>query len=93
MSNILKEAAEAAIDKHLNPPDPVDQLRVQLAGCLTAAEGGIHPPVLAKEGDFGYSLAYKQTVLLRKRFNILLAEEQQRTGLTIDSIFRRLDIL
>ena len=50
-----------------------DQLEVQLAGCLTAAEGGIDRPdspsgVEAKEGDYGWSLAYAKIVQLRKDF-------------------------
>lgn len=41
-----------------------EQLRVQLAGCLVAAEGGTADA--AKPGDYGYSLAYEKTLALAK---------------------------
>ncbi len=42
------------------------QLQVQLAGCLTAAEGHTSDP--AKHGDYGWSLAYQRTLDLYARF-------------------------
>ena len=53
--------------------EEVDQLRVQLAGCLTAAEGGTNNP--AKQGDYGWSLAYQRTLELRMRLDALLPAE------------------
>jgi hypothetical protein len=56
------ETLEFRVDK-LNAQ--IEQLRVQLAGCLTAAEGfaGDNPP---KEGDYGWTLAFQKTLELRK---------------------------
>ncbi len=45
----------------------VEQLRVQLAGCLTAAEGFTKKP--AKQGDYGWSVAYQKVLELRKKFD------------------------
>jgi hypothetical protein len=50
-------------------PAPDDQVVVQLAGCLTAAEGYNQRP--AKPGDYGYSVAYEKTLLLRRAFEKL----------------------
>jgi hypothetical protein len=52
----LYERAEKA-EKEL------EQSRVQLAGCLTAAEGWNRNP--AKQGDYGWSLSYQKTLELR----------------------------
>lgn len=43
----------------------LEQERVQLAGCLTAAEGATHDP--AKQGDYGWSLAYQRTLELFRK--------------------------
>jgi hypothetical protein len=59
--------------KEMSIPD-LDQLRVQLAGCLTAAEGwGIEVP--AKQGDYGWSPAYQATLELRRMYETLLKEK------------------
>jgi hypothetical protein len=50
----------------------VEQLQVQLAGCLTAAEGGTRPEVVAVRGAYGWSLAYQQTLDLRRGFDAAL---------------------
>ena len=54
----------------------VEQLRVQLAGCLTIAEGYGNTPTTqhlrAKEGDYGWSLAYQRTLELRQRSDKVL---------------------
>jgi len=47
-----------------------EQLQVQLAGCLTAAEGGTKNPALP--GDYGWSIAYEQTLQLRLRYEKIL---------------------
>ena len=44
----------------------VEQLQVQIAGCLTAAEGATDPEQVAKRGDYGWSEAYEQTLQLRR---------------------------
>jgi hypothetical protein len=63
------EWALRAIEVALRLPGRIDaeQLMVQLAGCLTAAEGNIAEP--AKEGDYGWSLAYQRTLELRRRYD------------------------
>jgi hypothetical protein len=43
----------------------VERLRVQLAGCATAAQGWIDDP--AKPGDYGWSPAYQDVLSLRLR--------------------------
>ena len=58
--HLLNLAGEAA---------PEDQAIVQLAGCLTAAEGHNQRP--AKPRDYGYSLAYDKVLLLRRAFEKL----------------------
>jgi hypothetical protein len=45
----------------------VEQLQVQLAGCLAAAEGWPGKPPL-KPSEYGWSLAYQKVVELRQRF-------------------------
>lgn len=42
---------------------------VQLAGCLTAAEGHIDDDV--RPSVYGYSLAYEKVALLRRAFDLL----------------------
>ena len=46
----------------------IERLRVQLAGCSVAALGG--SPV-AKQGDYGWSLAYQDVLELRQRYDAL----------------------
>lgn len=48
--------------------EELEQLRVQLAGCLTAAEGCIFTP--AVKGDYGWSLAYQRVLDLRRAFDM-----------------------
>lgn len=50
----------------------VEQLRVQLAACLTAAEGHIAEP--ATRASYGWSLAYERTVELRQSRDAALAD-------------------
>ncbi len=49
-----------------------EQLQVQLAGCLTAAEGGVSDDVVAKPGDYGWSQAYQAVVDLRRKYEKLV---------------------
>ena len=54
----------------------VEQLRVQLAGCLVAAEGLADKGEAVKQGDYGWSLAFEKTRTLRKERDALLAMAQ-----------------
>lgn len=49
----------------MSDANEVDQLRVQLAGCSVAANGGTRNP--AKQGDYGWSPAYQDVLDLRIR--------------------------
>lgn len=46
-----------------------ERLQVQLAGCLTAAEGATDPAQVAQQGDYGWSMAYQKTLELRRKFD------------------------
>lgn len=59
--------AELAVER-----DTSEQLRVQLAGCLTAAEGCLSEDV--KEGSYGWSLAFEKTRELRRDYDLLRAQ-------------------
>ena len=48
----------------------LEQTEVQLAGCLTAAEGWATRDSAAK-GDYGWSVAYQKTLELRLAYNSL----------------------
>ena len=74
----LTPAATAALRKEL------EQAQVQLAGCLTAAEGGTSDP--AKQGDYGWSLAYQKTLDLRTRLDAA-QKECQRLNEIINGAF------
>jgi hypothetical protein len=55
------------IETYLKQNDEeIDQLRVQLAGCLAAAEGATKD--VATEGMYGWSLAYQKTLELRLKY-------------------------
>lgn len=68
-----KDAADAALEeiserqRRKDADDELDRLRVQLAGCLTAAEGGTKD--VARNGDYGWSPAYQAVVDLRMQFD------------------------
>ena len=53
--------------------EEVEQLRVQLAGCLTAAEGATNPEMsqIAEQGDYGWSPAYERTLQLHRDYDDL----------------------
>ncbi len=59
----LQTALDAAKSERDALANELEQCRVQLAGCLTAAEGGTKYP--AKQGDYGWSLAYQKTLECR----------------------------
>ena len=52
----------------------MEQLRVQAAGCLGAAEGATWEP--ASPQDYGWSLAYQKTLELRLKYDVLKAQHQ-----------------
>jgi len=54
----------------------IEQLRVQLAGCLTAAEGFISKEHIAYCGDYGWSPAYQAVLDLRIKHERLLAQNK-----------------
>lgn len=49
--------------------EEIDRQRVQLAGCLAAAEGATNDP--APRGSFGWSVAYQSVLQLRLAFQKL----------------------
>jgi len=50
----------------------VEQLEVQLAGCMTAAAGWSRGATKAKRGDYGWSPAYQDTLKLRQKYERLV---------------------
>lgn len=76
-------AGRDLLDRHAaeisSVSDELEQCRVQLAGCLTAAEGCTSEPNVVEKGDYGWSLAYQTTLELRKKYDH--ACEQRRHDL------------
>jgi hypothetical protein len=68
----------------------VEQLRVQLAGTLTAAEGNGIRDAAAKVGDFGWSVAYETVRQLRLKYETQAAMLKTRPARAI-AIFGRRD--
>lgn len=64
-------------DRH----DQVSQLQVQLAGCLTAAEGGTSPAVAAQPGNYGWSPAYQRVLELRRDWDNTQDKENKHPDL------------
>ena len=54
----------------------VEQLRVQLAGCGVAANGGVEDP--AQEGSYGWSRSYHDVLDLRRKYGMLIEGLGQR---------------
>jgi hypothetical protein len=54
--------------------DEVERLTVQLAGCSTAANGATKD--VAKQGDYGWSVAYQDVLDLRNKFDNLALLKQ-----------------
>ncbi|MEM1424037.1 MAG: hypothetical protein AAGH64_08540 [Planctomycetota bacterium] len=61
-----------------------EQLRVQLAGCSVAACGGTSEAVLAREGDYGWSVAYQETLELARERDRLREAIQQALRASAD---------
>ena len=70
--------------------EELEQARVQLAGCLTAAEGATQAP--AHQGDYGWSLAYQRTLELREELERLKAEQAAWERLARDVATRFLGV-
>jgi hypothetical protein len=70
MLTLCEETINAAGRDAPSPAGPAtdvgERAITQLAGCLCAAEGW---GTVASEGDYGYSVAYEKTLLLRKAFD------------------------
>lgn len=71
--------------------DELEQCRVQLAGCLTAAEGGTSEPVVAKQGDYGWSLAYQKVLDLRRKYDYACERLRHDVDRLALEHYRRLD--
>lgn len=54
--------------------DQVEQLNVQLAGVSVAALGGTKGSVVAKQGDYGWSVPYQDVLDLRIKYDQLVEE-------------------
>lgn len=64
----LRDIAIARGNELREAREEVEQLRVQLAGCLTAAEGHFPDPPLC-EGDYAWTVAYQKTLNLRRNWD------------------------
>jgi hypothetical protein len=53
----------------------LEQCQVQLAGVSVVALGGLADP--AKPGDYGWSVAYQDTLELRRKHQLLLLEVEE----------------
>ena len=62
--------------------DTIEQQRVQLAGCSTAALGHTNDP--AKKGDYGWSPAYQDTVDLAIAYEKAKAELAEANALRLE---------
>ena len=52
--------------------DRIEQLEVQLAGCSVAALGGTSDAAIATKGMWGWSPAYQDVLVLRRKYASLL---------------------
>ncbi len=68
---IRERQAVPAIPPKSKSDEEVEQLRVQLAGVLTAADGATRNPVT--RGQWGWSPAYQAVLELRMKYDKLLA--------------------
>lgn len=79
--------ADSAIKRAETAKAEAEQLRVQQAGVSVAALGGTKEPVAARRGDYGWSVAYQDTLDLRLKYeqaeverDAALEQLQQRTA-------------
>lgn len=67
---------EGNVDPRCHQPRPdadeAEQLRVQLAGVSVAALGGTSEAVRVQKGQYGWSMAYQDTLELRLKYEELL---------------------
>lgn len=68
--DLIEDHERLRIKNHHDAP-ALEQARVQLAGCLLAAEGNATGANDAKKGDYGWSLAFEVTKRLRERAELL----------------------
>jgi hypothetical protein len=91
-----QDARIDALRKHLSDTiaakdslrEELEQVRVQLAGCLSVANGATHDP--AKQGDYGWSVAYQAVLTLREE----LAREKRDHAVDeqiLDAIYEAAD--
>ena len=69
MDPILAEAFADILDAER---EELDRLRVQLAGCSTAALGYISNPAKLDEYEYGWSPAYEDVLTLRVKYEKLI---------------------
>lgn len=61
--------------------DDCEQLQVQLAGCLTAAQGFTSQEYIATKGMYGWSTAYQNVLELRRRHDKMLKILKMHVGI------------
>lgn len=79
LAEMLKGSIQKTLDK---AQSDLEQLRVQLAGCLIASEGGATEEA-KEEGSYAWSLALKQTVALHA--------ESEAKDITIEDLKQKLE--
>lgn len=57
----------------------LEQVRVQLAGCGVAALGGTTEAVVVKEGQYGWSVTYRDVLNLRRKYDALQPGKRKLT--------------
>ena len=71
----LRKAESADLDAVVKAwRERCEKLEVQLAGCDVAALGGVGETVMAKQGDYGWSVSYRDVLDLRRRYERVESE-------------------